>query len=185
MTPGDRTKNLVRLDFDGVAFSNYRVVTLTPNYADEPGVSRIYRSYLDRVAGANLIQLLPRAKGAAYAGSAACMSCHAKAYKVWHASAHAHALADLEHQHHDRDTDCLGCHVTGLASSVGFRTRALTPKLADVTCEACHGPARGHALSPRTVRLPKLGEKSCLSCHSLDNSPNFAFSTFWPKVSHR
>ena len=185
VTPGDQTKNLVRLEFDGTAFSNYRAVTLTPNYADEPKVSKIYRSYQAQVGHAHLIELLPRTKTAAFAGSAACASCHGAAFKIWHASAHSHALADLERQGSERDPECVGCHVTGLASTVGFRSRLQTRKLADVSCEACHGPAQAHAHAPRTYRLPKLTEKSCLGCHTPNNSPNFAFSTFWPKVSHR
>ena len=151
VTPGDQSKNLVRLEFGGTTFSHYSTVTLTPNYADEPKVSKIYRDYLTQVDRANLISELPRTKTAAFAGSKSCMSCHAAAYKVWHASAHAHALADLENQHHARDPDCLGCHVTGLASTAGFRTRILSPQLANVTCEACHGPARAHVLAPRTT----------------------------------
>ena len=185
VTPGDQTKNLVRLEFDGLAFSNYRTVTLSPNYADEPRVSRIYRSYQTQVDHAHLIEGLARTKTGAFAGSAACMSCHAAAFKKWHASAHAHALADLERQGSARDPECLGCHVTGLESTVGFQARRQTPKLADVSCEACHGPARAHALAPKVYRLPKLTEKSCLGCHSPSNSPNFTFSVFWPRVSHR
>ncbi|MHB8637599.1 MAG: multiheme c-type cytochrome [Fimbriimonadaceae bacterium] len=184
VTPGDRTKNLVRLEFDGAAFSHYRLVTLTPTYGDDPTVSRYYRDYLTRVDRAHLIEQLPRTKTAAFAGSAACLSCHGAAYRTWHASAHAHALADLERQGHARDPDCLSCHVTGLASTVGFRTRALTPKFANVTCESCHGPALDHVRAPRTYRLPKLSEQSCLKCHTPDNSPNFAFQPFWRKVFH-
>jgi hypothetical protein len=112
------------------------------------------------------------------------MSCHAEAYKAWHNSAHANALADLEREGHARDPDCLSCHVTGLASTVGFTTRALTPKLANVTCESCHGPAKSHTLSPKLFHLPTVGRESCVGCHSVDNSPNFDFDRFWPKVQH-
>lgn len=184
--PGDKSQDLVRLSYDGSRFFGYAVSTLTPNFADDPAVSRIYLDgYLTRVARAALIEQLPRAKTAAFAGSNACRSCHREAYAIWHRSAHANALHDLERQHQDRDPDCLGCHVTGLASLAGFRTRSTTPLLANVTCEACHGPARSHAQAPTRVRLPKLGSASCIGCHSVDNSPNFNFKSYWPKVSHR
>jgi len=185
VTPGDYAKSLVRIEFDGSRFFGYRTVELTPDIADDPKISRFYRDYLHEVDRAKLIEQLERTKTAAYAGSAACMSCHTAAYRKWKGSAHHHALADLERQGHARDPDCLSCHVTGLSSSIGFKTRALTPSLADVTCEGCHGPAKAHALAPRKSKLTKLTPISCVKCHSSENSPNFSFARMWPKISHR
>lgn len=184
VTPGSETKNLVKLTFAEGKFSDYSVITLDPGLPDDPKVTRLYKDYLRRVTSAKLIEELPRTATAAYIGSQACLKCHTDSYTIWHASAHAHALSDLEKQGHDRDPDCLRCHVTGLGSKVGFRTRVLTPRLANVTCESCHGPSAAHALDPKKFRLAKAGEEVCLSCHTPENSPGFQFGPFWKKVIH-
>ncbi len=185
VTPGDHTKNLVRLELKDGKLSEYHVFTLSPAYADENKVSKLYKDYLRRVDRADLIEELTRSKGAAFAGSEACRRCHQTAYAIWHGSAHTSALMDLEAQGHARDPDCLGCHVTGLASLAGFYSRGRTPNLANVTCESCHGPAKAHVSAPKAARLPKIGVKSCLNCHESENSPNFKFDAYWKKISHR
>jgi hypothetical protein len=36
------------------------------------------------------------------------------------------------------------------------------------------------------MRLPyEQAEKNCRTCHDHDNSPEFNFETYWPKVEHR
>lgn len=186
VSPGDRARNLIALKFDGTHFEQDAIITLGPNYGDDPTVSAVYReSYLRRVTKSMLIEQLSRTKTARYAGNGACSKCHATAESIWHASAHGHALIDLERQGHDRDPDCLGCHVTGLGSTVGFRTRRTTPNLSNVTCEACHGPAMAHVTAPKKFRLAKVTPTVCLSCHAPDNSPNFSFDVFWKRIRHR
>jgi hypothetical protein len=35
------------------------------------------------------------------------------------------------------------------------------------------------------MRLPlEMAEARCAVCHDLDNSPEFDFKTYWPKVEH-
>ena len=51
-------------------------------------------------------------------------------------------------------------------------------------CESCHGAGAAHSASPWKVKLPKVGQKSCLPCHTLTNSPEFDFATYWPRVKH-
>jgi hypothetical protein len=60
---------------------------------------------------------------------------------------------------------CAGCHTDVLAAQAGGGHAA-------VACEACHGPAGGHATGggepPRPIRpAPRLG---CLICHTEDAS---------------
>jgi len=79
---------------------------------------------------------------------------------------------------------------------------AKTPHLINVGCESCHGPGGAHVAAEMGSDLAlqrKLQEavvvtkeevqdhtsdKYCRSCHDLDNSPEFDFETYWPKVEH-
>jgi len=97
---------------------------------------------------------------------------------------------------------------------VGLSKSKGTPDLVGNGCENCHGPADSHAAAENgeinktdaekeelraALRLkvgPNEGNKSgqlfktgsvvdmCMRCHDLDNSPEFDFQTYWPKVKH-
>lgn len=183
-TPGERGKSVIRLSWQGGGFVSASVETLGPEVRDDPAATELYREYLARVSSARLLEAVPREPGKAFAGTARCGSCHASAAKVWRASEHAHGLKTLEREGHDRDPDCVGCHVVGLDKTTGFRSRKATPQLAEVGCESCHGAGAAHAARPRLVRMPKVGRAACAPCHTLENSPHFDFSTYWPKVKH-
>jgi hypothetical protein len=96
----------------------------------------------------------------------------------------------------------------------GYLSLTKTPDLVGNGCENCHGPAGRHAAAENgeidikdaekealraALRLkvgPNEGNKSgqlfktesvvdrCMRCHDLDNSPEFDFQTYWPKVKH-
>ena len=67
-------------------------------------------------------------------------------------------------------------------------------------CENCHGPGSGHAAVEsgemkvaegvaaqlrQAMRLTLAqAEQKCMECHDLDNSPDFDFQEYWPKVKH-
>jgi len=184
-TPGDGGKSIVRLVWRNGAFESYVPIELAPSYKDDTDAARIYKTYLRRVSEEKLLEALPRPEKGKYVGSAACLSCHKDAAKVWQHSKHASAFKTLEHEGHERDPDCVECHVVGLASIYGFRSRSLTPGLAAVGCESCHGPGAAHTKSPKLYHLPKIGEKSCQPCHTPENSPRFVFSTYWAKIKHK
>ncbi len=96
----------------------------------------------------------------------------------------------------------------------GFLGLQETPDLVGNGCENCHGPAARHVAAENgqieaseeeleklraSLRL-KIGENEgnkpgqiykegsvvdmCMNCHDLDNSPDFDFQTYWPKVKH-
>lgn len=184
VTPGEFAKHVLRLKWRSGRIVDYEVVSLTEDYKDDLGVSALYKTYLTRIDREGLLDQMPRMRTPAYAGSAKCASCHPSANKAWIRTAHAKALKDLEVKGHDRDPDCVPCHVTGLGSTVGFRSRKRTPLLAYVGCESCHGPAADHAWDPGTHKLPKLGPKSCNRCHDLGHSPGFVFPNHWAKIAH-
>jgi hypothetical protein len=96
----------------------------------------------------------------------------------------------------------------------GFRSLEDTPLLVGNGCENCHGPAAQHVAAElgetdaseeeieklraalRLKVVPNEGNKKgqvykegsvvdmCMQCHDLDNSPDFDFQTYWPKVKH-
>ena len=145
-----------------------------------------------------------------YVGSAKCESCHEESYRVWRKSGHSKAYDTLVKAAPPRnyDPECISCHVIGWHPTEyrpyvgGFVSTEKTPQLIDVGCESCHGPGEAHcdAEMPGSKADKALQEKLqkaivvtkedsekrflCASCHDLDNSPDFDFPIYWPKVEH-
>jgi hypothetical protein len=164
-----------------------RSLALGPEMPEDATARSIEKLYLQRVADEGLLDKLPRLplpEGERFAGTAACKSCHAGAHKTWVGSAHAKAWETLVEVGHDKNPDCVGCHVVGLEYKGGFTSAKETPHLEDVGCESCHRPAARHAANPAAVRPPKVGAASCASCHVPDHSPGFDFTKFWAKIRH-
>lgn len=144
-----------------------------------------------------------------FVGSKECESCHEESYDVWKKTGHADAwktLVELEVPR-NYDPECISCHVIGWHPTEyfpyegGFLSESETPKLIDVGCENCHGPGEKHieAEMGDDAELQKKLQKAmvvtkeqaqhdktrwCLNCHDLDNSPDFNFEEYWPKVEH-
>ena len=104
--------------------------------------------------------------------------------KVLDPTPHEHAWASLKATNDHHDPECVACHVTGWGDSSGFITEASTPKLINVTCEACHGPGEEHNNLQTKTPNGKLGKQFCVKCHDPDNSPKFDFDKYWPKIQH-
>ncbi len=184
ITPGNKGKALLRLEWTGESFRGFAAVDLGPSYADDERVARIYANYQRRVMSEGMLDKVLRRSSDPFAGNKVCGSCHLGAESVWKQSRHAGALATLEKESQDRDPDCTGCHVVGLDLAGGFRSRAETPHLTDVGCESCHGPGLAHAGDPQAIKMPKVGAKSCAPCHVPDHSPGFDYKTYWEKIRH-
>jgi hypothetical protein len=119
-----------------------------------------------------------------YLGVGNCQKCHAEAFEVYKETRHAHAYATLAEQFVHRDTNCVGCHVTGWQDEGGFtgvRYRGSRVDLIDVQCEACHGPGELHN---RDGSYLALAAESCTRCHTESDDPDFDFDTDWPKIAH-
>ena len=118
-----------------------------------------------------------------FVGADSCGSCHTKEFAVWKKSAHSHAMATLEARSQQFDTDCVRCHVVGFEKG-GFQSINMTPQLANVQCEACHGPGRDHMQSPSKGYGVMTTPAGCLQCHTKTNSPEFDFAAYWPRIKH-
>ncbi|HEU4929626.1 MAG TPA: multiheme c-type cytochrome [Candidatus Krumholzibacteria bacterium] len=126
----------------------------------------------------------PESSNSRYLGIGACQSCHAEEFEVYARTRHAHAYATLASQFVHRDTNCVGCHVTGFGEPGGFegvRVRGASVDLIDVQCEACHGPGVNHA---RDGSYREMAIQSCTKCHTPNDDPDFDFATDWPKIQH-
>ncbi len=80
------------------------------------------------------------------------------------------------------DESCVGCHVTGFRQPGGSVT-ANHNNLANVQCEACHGPGAAHIeeeTRAQIVRAP--GPSLCLQCHPPEHSPLFNYETYRPII---
>lgn len=146
-----------------------------------------------------------------FAGAASCAECHPTAHGIWSRTAHAHATDSLVSKSvppRQFDPECLSCHVTGwkpqeyLPYESGFLSLETTPHLAGNSCENCHGPGAAHVaaekargaelnLSLRNQLRAELqltratAKQTCEQCHDEDNSPEFDFDRYWPKVEHK
>jgi hypothetical protein len=141
-----------------------------------------------------------------YVGSQACKRCHEDAYDIWKKTPHSHAyktLVDAKRpSNRQYDPECIVCHTVGFGYHSGFVGEKETPKLKDVGCESCHGPASLHARNPQDKEwrkrinpwkyLPEKKRKDatdqfCQKCHDEDNDVTWTHGGFdkkWPKIAH-
>ena len=170
---------------------------LTEQYRDDPAAREAFKDYDEKVKAlffARMEMEMKRKAATRFAGAETCAACHAAQQKIWAASRHARALPTLEKVGKQFDPECLACHVVGLGAQ-GFLSAELTPNLAGVQCENCHGPAKAHLQTPAGVKPgPVLaaqgnersqpGEATCRTCHVGSHSPTFEYGRYWPKIAH-
>ena len=156
-------------------------------------------------------------RGAQFVGSAKCAECHDAEYEIWEKSPHSHATESLVHPGERTeiprhfDPECLSCHVTGWNAQgyypyeSGYLDLQQSMHLHGNGCENCHGPGSQHVaveLGELTVTddeqtklreamrltLADAKKNQCLTCHDLDNSPDFhkpgAFEEYWKRIEH-
>jgi len=133
----------------------------------------------------------PDSGGARYLGSAACRACHAAAFARWRATGHARDFAGLLSADR-RVSACLRCHVTGYGDRLGHPAAGEGQDLANVGCEACHGPGADHGRSAHPELVPTLtgGEcppceinRICRLCHTPERSPGFDLEQALTKIT--
>jgi hypothetical protein len=124
-------------------------------------------------------------KGFAVAGTAACRKCHEGDCQLWRKSKHAAAWKALKEKGAHVDPECQRCHTTGYGLPGGFASAHRSVARAAVGCESCHGPSQGHVAEPavRTAHFAQA-KNHCMGCHDRENSPKFAYDTYWSKIVH-
>lgn len=195
LQPGSRGQRLGRLDLvwrDGRVVSwEHEIIAMPESVPDAPRLAAWYEAYnaaqaedyRQRVAAQ---QEREQGEGP-YLGAAGCAGCHADIHAAWQGTVHADALARLEENGKDRDPDCVGCHSVGFLEPGGFLDRYLTPGLADVQCESCHGAGRAHAEAAGQVPTPRSAtpaEQICRRCHVPGHSPGFELDAYRARLAH-
>jgi hypothetical protein len=124
-------------------------------------------------------------EGGSYVGASACTSCHLDEYEQWQTTAHGDAMPSLEATGQDYNPECVDCHVTGFNYTGGFKRPDLTPEMADVQCEVCHGASQDHVESDGGVSTHGIPDEIvCRACHSGTRSPNFNYETYSRLIKH-
>lgn len=168
-----------------------RYVALDADLPDDPQAAEIVSTAHNDFTNAQKTSMnaapqpppAPTSQESPYVGASTCMACHATQYATWEKTGHAHAMATLERKSQQFDNECVRCHVVGFNTG-GFQSLISTPQLANVQCEACHGPGRAHTASPAKGFGFMQTPTGCVQCHTQANSPDFNFATYWPKIKH-
>ena len=169
---------------------------LTERYPDHPVAVRAFAVYDEQVKSLffdRMERLQAHRADSPFVGSETCAACHPAAAETWRATRHAKALASLEAVSKQFDPECVACHVVGLEAG-GFLSRELTPHLANVQCENCHGAAGAHLADPMGKRPNRIRalvagggtpEAVCRTCHHGSHSPLFDYPVYWAKIAHQ
>lgn len=194
---GDRGRRLgevrVFLDESGVEKMTAHQIHLTRRYPEVDRYQRVIGTMLTRVnslmkekaikEGAAPAVAAGGLEGEEYVLSSRCLNCHDAAYRVWEHSRHAHAMETLVSANQDYNPECISCHSTGYGKVRGFRSASATPGLANVHCEACHGPGAFH-VEDTSAPYGNVPPRVCFSCHTRENSPDFSFFKYWNTIKH-
>lgn len=174
--------------------------SLTPDPAMVKLIAAYKQALRDKryeLASAEEMERIPGQESTAdeYVGAAACSNCHQQAHRVALASAHTHAFDTLVRKGSEFDPECLHCHTVGYGLYSGFVDAQRTANLAGVQCESCHGRGKNHVAAMQAAGSHGAGSHTastfrsvtpatCVRCHDKENSENFHYNTFWPKIAH-
>ena len=131
------------------------------------------------IAALALLLIAPRAfseESGTYVGSMKCAACHSPITKAWQETNHFRAIESLKKTKQENLPDCVKCHVTGYERDGGFIDNELTPEMAGVQCEVCHGPGGDHVKDPAGKKLIReSGEETCRQCHTKGQDAGFNY----------
>jgi predicted CXXCH cytochrome family protein len=114
----------------------------------------------------------------AYVGAEKCAPCHSDINDTWKNTRHAKAIDSLKKSSQEKLPACVKCHVTGIEKDGGFIDYELTPEMAGVQCEVCHGPGSAHIAGPSAKNITKdPGAALCRQCHTQGQDPGFNYES--------
>ena len=163
---------------------------LDDSVADDPELARLvarHRAETTRLGDEFAKEAVATFRSEGRVGSESCKECHQAEHSAWASSKHAHAMQTLKRKGQHRNADCLTCHFQDVPS----QGRPDIESVAGIGCEACHGGGSRHVevrrRNPRGVSLglfKTASPGSCVVCHDKENSKNFSFATYWPRMQH-
>jgi len=165
------------------------VLPMEKTYVDDEAIAKLFQAYdLDIALKEKATLPTGVTNGAALAhdrfvGAETCKPCHDAIFTRWSASKHAHAWDILTAQKRELDRDCTPCHSTGFYKAGGFVSALATPHLTSVQCESCHGNGAAHSRDPK-VKTDTVASSTCRACHTVDQTPDFEFESFWARIDH-
>jgi Cytochrome c554 and c-prime len=168
-----------------------RLLPLETTLPSDAKVDAVVAKFDEEVSALNLAYALahgrdcpsPAAGEAAYVGNAACERCHPAAFGVYQKTGHARAYRELEHVHKQYRLECVACHVVGIQQPGGVCRVDHVKGREGVGCENCHGPGSLHVAVPsQPTPRPAPTRSVCAGCHTPENSPQFDFSVYLPRV---
>lgn len=171
---------------------HHELVSLGESVADEPKTAARVAAFKAASTAAAAEESLPLdapiPSTSPYVGSSACLACHPSQHAQWSSTAHSHAWQSLVDVQRQSDLACWSCHATGAGLPGGPSRPALVGSLANVGCEACHGPARAHAANPADGPKPPRSPATsvCLGCHDgKQDGGRFVEADYRLKVHHQ
>jgi 2',3'-cyclic-nucleotide 2'-phosphodiesterase (5'-nucleotidase family) len=184
--------------------AKHKLLYLDRRYDEHPEMVKVYDDYNQKVKsavlaqsgqlktdaeallkkrGLNLEQMRARLRKSPFVTAGKCKECHPEIYEIWTNSRHAKAMDTLKKTNQEFDPECVSCHATGVMIRNGFANMKDTPELANVQCEACHGPAEQH-LADTKKPYGEAGEMSCRACHTDERTPEFDYEQAWAQIMH-
>jgi hypothetical protein len=162
---------------------------LTAKVSDAGMVTDLYGKYIKQAKGEPPPEWAHLPVPVAYETAEDCAKCHEAEYKQWSPTRHANAYATLKKAGREQDPECLLCHTMGYGREGGFNAIDTTPRLANVTCQACHIVTSKHGVkgaSPEAKQDPHkfINARLCMTCHGLMESPHFDFYAYKAKIAH-
>jgi 2',3'-cyclic-nucleotide 2'-phosphodiesterase (5'-nucleotidase family) len=169
---------------DGIVNLITDVQPLGEDYTDHEAIVKLFQTYDMEIARVESQRISTGIQArSTFAGGAACKECHQEIYDQWMSTKHAHAFDILVRESREFDRDCTPCHTTGFYEIGGYMSIVDTPELKNVQCESCHGSSAAHVRTP-IVKTPTNARSVCRSCHNAEQTPDFKFDTYWPKIAH-
>ena len=170
-------------DKGGISGFTHRWQSLGKEIKEDTNVRNVLNEYDAAVAMLLEDEERKVSSNGPFLGDSSCAACHRPFMEGWKESRHAGAFNSLVKAGKSKDPECVKCHATGYGEEGGFYSVTVTPGLANVQCEACHGPGKEH-VSDFTAPMSSVVESVCLKCHTEDNSPDFEFRRYLEKIKH-